>query len=136
MYIRSAKEVRFLNCDLFNNGWDGTGLSTILADDGSTLGYDSTQADLQAFYAGSNASNGGAMRIRSTAIVNVVDCKIYNNLRGLRIQDCGVGGYGYISRNQCYNNIESGIYIKICSFEDSKCWENNKVYYNSSKYNA
>ena len=136
VYIRSAKEVRFVNCDLFNNGWDGTGLSTVLADDGTTLGYDSTQADLQAFYAGSNASNGGAMRIRSTAIVNVVDCKIYNNLRGLRIQDCGVGGYGYISRNQCYNNIESGIYLASGSYDANNGCENFTVYNNASKYNA
>ena len=136
VYIRSAKEVKFSKCEIFNNGWSGQGLSTISADNGSTLGYDSDQSDLQAFYAGDEASNGGAMRIRSTAIVNIVECKIHNNLRGLRIQDCGVGGYGYISRNQCYNNIESGIYLASGSYNASAGCENFTVYNNASKYNA
>jgi len=136
IYIRSAKEVKFTKCELFNNGWSGNDLSTVLADDGTTLGYDSDQADLQSFWAGSETSNGGAMRIRSTAIVNIVDCEVYNNLRGLRIQDCGVGGYGYISRNQCYNNLESGIYLASGSYNASNGCENFTVYNNASKYNS
>ena len=136
VYVRSAKEVRFNNCNFFNNGWSGNGLSTVLAESGSTLGYDSSQADLQAFWASSETSNGGAMRIVSTNIVSVVDCEIYNNLRGLRIQDCGIGGYGYISRNQCYNNIESGIYLASDSYDATNGCENFTVYNNASKYNA
>ena len=136
VYVRSAKEVRFNNCNFFNNGWSGNGLSTILAESGSTLGYDSSQADLQAFWASSETSNGGAMRIRSTNIVSVVDCEVYNNLRGLRIQDCGIGGYGYISRNQCYNNIESGIYLASDSYNATNGCENFTVYNNASKYNS
>jgi hypothetical protein len=136
IYIRSSKEVKFNNCEFYNNGWSGNGLSTVLADDSSNLGYDSTQADLQSFWAGSETSNGGAMRIISSAIVNVIDCKIYENLRGLRIQDCGIGGYGYISRNQCYNNIESGIYLASDSYNASNGCENFTVYNNASKYNA
>tara|TARA_R110002051_G_scaffold134606_1_gene207648 strand:- start:121 stop:375 length:255 start_codon:yes stop_codon:yes gene_type:complete len=76
------------------------------------------------------------MRIRSVPIVNIVDCNIYNNLRGLRIQDCGVGGYGYISRNQCYNNIESGIYLASGAYDATGGCENFTVYNNASKYNA
>ena len=76
------------------------------------------------------------MRIQDTTIVSVVDCEIYNNLRGLRIQDCGVGGYGYISRNQCYNNIESGIYLAASTYDATKGCENFTVYNNASKYNA
>ena len=136
VYIRSASKVTFDDCELVNNGWSGSGLSTVLADDGSTLGYDSTQADLQAFWTGSETSNGGAMRIRSTAKVVVVDCDIHHNLRGLRIQDCGSGGYGYISRNQCYNNIESGIYLASGTYDASSGCENFTVYNNASKYNA
>jgi len=136
VYVRSAKEVRFNNCNFFNNGWSGNGLSTTLAESGSTLGYDSSQADLQAFWASSETSNGGAMRIRNTNIVSVVDCEVYNNLRGLRIQDCGIGGYGYISRNQCYNNIESGIYLASDSYNSTNGCENFTVYNNASKYNA
>jgi hypothetical protein len=136
VHVLSAKEVRFNGCEFFTNGWDGTGLSTILPENGTTLGYDSTQADLQAFYASSNTSDGGAMRIQDTTIVSVVDCEIYNNMRGLRIQDCGVGGYGYISRNQCYNNIESGIYLAASTYDATKGCENFTVYNNASKYNA
>lgn len=136
VYVRSAREVRFNNCNFFNNGWSGNGLSTVLAENGSTLGYDSSQADLQAFWASSETSNGGAMRIRSTNIVSVVDCEVYDNLRGLRIQDCGIGGYGYISRNQCYNNIESGIYLASDSYNATNGCENFTVYNNASKYNA
>ena len=76
------------------------------------------------------------MRIENATIVNVVDCEIYNNLRGLRIQDCGIGGYGYISRNQCYNNIESGIYLASSVYDATKGCENFTIYNNASKYNA
>ena len=136
VYIRSAREVRFNDCKFYNNAWSGSGLSTVLADDGSTLGYDSTQADLQAFFAGSETSDGGAMRVRDTTIVNVVDCEVYNNLRGLRIQDCGVGGFGFISRNQCYNNIDSGIYLASGAYDATGGCENFTIYNNASKYNA
>ena len=136
VYIRSAKEVRFNDCKFYNNGWSGSGLSTVLADDGTTLGYDSDQADLQAFWASTETSNGGAMRLRNSIIVNVVDCEIYNNLRGLRIQDCGVGGYGFISRNQCYNNIESGIYLASDTYNATNGCENFTIYNNASKFNA
>ena len=136
VYIRNAREVTINNCDFKNNGWNGDGLSTVLADDGTILGYDSTQADLQSFYAGANASNGGAMRIRSVNIVGVVDCEVYENLRGIRVQDCGIGGYGYVSRNQCYNNIESGIYLASDSYNATNGCENFTVYNNASKYNA
>ena len=136
VYIRNAKEVGIDNCNFINNGWDGVGLSTVLAESGSTLGYDSSQAALQSFYAGVNASNGGAIRVRSVNIVSVIDCEVYENLRGIRVQDCGIGGYGYVSRNQCYNNIESGIYLASDSYDATNGCENFTVYNNASKYNA
>jgi len=136
LYIRSAAKVEITNCEFFQNGWSGLGLSTILAEDGGTLGYDSAQVDLQAFWAGTETSNGGAMRIRSTTVVKVTDCDVHNNLRGMRIQDCGAGGYGYIARNQCYNNIESGIYLASGPYNATGGCENFTVYNNSSKFNA
>ena len=116
LYIRSALEVNIVNCEFKRCGWDGTRLSTTAAGtdtwaNGGTLGYDSAQADLQAFWASTHTSNGGAMRIRSTPVVNLTDSVLHTNLRGARIQDCGIGGAGVISRNRCYNNIESGIYL-------------------------
>jgi hypothetical protein len=111
IYTNKAKSVLVESCELTNNGWNGLGLSTVLADNGSDRGYDSAQADLQAFYAGSNASNGGAMRIQESGTVNVIACVIHKNLGGVRVQDCGINGGGFISRNRSYENIESGIYL-------------------------
>lgn len=136
VYIRSAKEVKFTNCELHNNGWNGQGLSTTDAAGSGLAGYDSPQMTLALFWMSPFTSNGGAMRVRDTAVVNIVDCKIHNNLRGLRIQDCGAGGYGYISRNQCYNNIESGIYLASGPYNASGGCENFTVYNNASKFNA
>ena len=56
---------------LENNGWSGNGLNTVLPSSlTGVLGYDSSAAvDLQAFYASSEASNGGAMRIQEATMV-------------------------------------------------------------------
>ena len=52
-------------CKFFNNGWDGTNLNTVVDSVTSgVLGYDSINTDLQAFYAGTHASNGGAVRLQ------------------------------------------------------------------------
>ena len=109
LLIKKALKVTVEDCTLTNNGWNGTGLSTVAAEAGGVLGYDSTQADLQAFYAGSNASNGGAMRIQEAPQVLIIGNTVTKNLRGIRVQDCGVNGAGFITRNQSTQNIESGI---------------------------
>jgi len=141
IYIRSSSKVIFENCKGYNNGWSGNRLNTKEPQidtwaNGGILGSDSTQADLQSFWASSETSNGGVMRIRDTAVVSVLDCEFYNNLRGLRIQDCGVGGFGYISRNQCYNNIESGIYLASGAYDATTGCENFTVYNNACSYNS
>ena len=137
IYIKKPLSVIVKDCDLQFNGWNGTGLNTILPSATSgVLGYDSTQAQLQAFYAGSNASNGGAMRIEESPQVEIVANSVSNNLRGIRLQDCGIGGYGYVSRNNAFNNIETGIYLASSTYNTNAGCENFAVYNNASKFNA
>ena len=141
MYIRSAGKVTIKDCEFLRCGWSGNRLSTTAAGtdtwgNGGTLGYDSTQADLQSFWASTETSNGGAMRIRSTPVVDITDNTVHTNLRGLRIQDCGVGGNGIIARNRCYNNVESGIYLAAGSYTATDGCENFTVYNNFSANNS
>ena len=100
------------------------------------LGYDSTQAELQAFYASTNASNGGAMRIQECPQVEITSNSVSNNLRGIRLQDCGINGYGFVSRNRAFNNIESGIYLASNSYDTNGGCENFTVYNNACKFNS
>ena len=143
LYIRSSLKAEVLNCEFKFNGWNGQGMDTI--NDVSNrpagwVGYDSSQAELQAFWASNNTSNGGAMRIRSSPVCIISDNTIAHNLRGARIQDCGIGGRGVISRNQAYQNIESGLYLAASSYgylgtPGDGC-ENFSVYNNASIYNS
>jgi len=104
------------------------------------VGYDSSQADLQAFWASNNTSNGGAMLIRSTPVCIISDNTITHNLRGAKIQDCGIGGRGVVSRNQSYQNIDSGIYLAASDYgylgSSGDGCENFSVYNNASIYNS
>ena len=134
IYFKSASKVVVEDCKFVNNGWNGQGLNTIL--DSSTsgvLGYDSSNTELQAFYSGANASNGGAMRLENIIQVEVISNEVTKNLRGIRLQDCGIGGYGFITRNVSTQNIESGIYLATGS---SGGCQNMVVAINSSSYNA
>tara|TARA_R110000765_G_scaffold93781_3_gene176753 strand:- start:1429 stop:5790 length:4362 start_codon:yes stop_codon:yes gene_type:complete len=131
--IKKAAKVSIEDCTFINNGWNGTGLSTVLAEADGVLGYDSSATDLQAFYAGSNASNGGAMRIEEATQALIIGNTAKNNLRGFRVQDCGINGGGVISRNQSTQNIESGIYIAAGSLGGS---QNITTTMNATSYNA
>ena len=134
LYIKKTAKVTIEDCTFKNNGWNGTLLNTILPSTTTALlGYDSSSADLQAFYAGVNASNGGAMRIEESTQVLVIGNTVTNNLRGIRVQDCGINGGGLISRNQSMQNIESGIYIAAGSL--GGC-QNITTTMNVSAYNA
>ncbi len=131
----NTNKVDVEECVLKYNGWDGTQLNTVVSSTAiGLLGYDSTQAELQAFYAGTHASNGGAMRIESSTFVNIVANTVSNNLRGIRLQDCGVGGAGFVTRNISTQNIESGIYL-AAGAQHYGC-QNIVVTINSSAYNA
>ena len=134
LYIKKALKVTIEDCTIKNNGWNGTGLHTVV--DSATsgiLGYDSSAVDLAAFYAGTDASNGGAIRLQEVTSVRVIGNEVNHNLRGIRVQDCGIGGYGFITRNVSSMNIESGIYIAAGSL--GGC-HNVSATMNSSSYNA
>lgn len=134
IYTKKTAKVEINDCVFTNNGWNGTALNTIASKDVTALlGYDSTAAELQAFYASSNASNGGAMRIEESTQVLVIGNTVSKNLRGIRVQDCGIGGAGVISRNQSSQNIESGIYIAAGALGGS---QNITTTMNVSAYNA
>jgi len=134
LYLKKTFKTVIENCGFENNGWNGQGLHTVLDSTSSgVLGYDSTSSELQAFYAGPNASNGGAMRVQEATQVEVVGNNVKNNLRGIRLQDCGINGYGFITRNVSSQNIESGIYLAAGSLYGC---QNIVVTINSSAYNA
>lgn len=132
--LKNAKRTEIEDCVFIGNGWSGRDLNTIL--DSATsglLGYDSNQADLQAFYAGPEASNGGAIRVENSTFIEVVSNVVQGNLRSIRLQDCGIGGAGFVTRNIATQNIESGIYLAAGSL--GGC-QNIVVTINSSTYNA
>ena len=139
--IRSALEVNITNCEFKNCGWSGNRLSTTAAGTGTwaaggTLGYDSTQADLQSFAASTEVSDGGAINIRSTPVVNVTDSVFHTNRRAMRIQDCGIGGAGVVARNRTYSNLDVGIHLAAGSLSSTDGCENFSVYNNFSANNA
>lgn len=136
VYIRSAQEVIIESCEFKNNGWDGTGLDPLNEEDSSTLGYDSPQSDLQAFYAGSSVSDGGATDIRSTTGVDIKYSTFKNNLRGIRVQDCGVGGHGEVNHNHCFYNLGSGIILQSGSGDSTNGCENFNIFSNINKCNC
>ena len=135
LLLKKTAKTTIEDCVFEYNGWDGTLLNTVLPSTTTALlGYDSAAVDLQAFYAGSSASNGGAMRIEEATQVLVIGNTVSKNLRGIRVQDCGVGGAGVISRNQSTQNIESGIYL--AAGDTYEGCQNVTVMMNVSAYNA
>ena len=134
LLILKTEEVNIRNCEFYNNGWNGQALNTVLPSSTSgLLGYDSTNTDLQAFYAGANASNGGAVRIQECRKPLIRESRAEGNLRGFRLQDCGINGGGFVIENQAIGNIESGFYLAAGSL--SGC-QNVTVAVNYSAYNA
>ena len=132
--IKKTSKVTIEDCTLKNNGWNGLTINTVLSSSVSgLLGYDSTNTELQAFYAGVTSSNGGATRIEEATQLLIVGNTVTNNLRGIRVSDCGIGGAGVISRNQSTQNIESGIYLSVGAL--GGC-QNITVMMNVSSYNA
>ncbi len=134
LHIKKTAKTTVSDCTIKNNGWNGLGLHTVLPSSVSgLLGYDSTNTSLQAFYAGPNASNGGATRIEEATQLLITGNTVTNNLRGIRVSDCGVNGGGVISRNQSTQNIESGIYLSVGAL--GGC-QNVTVTMNVSAYNS
>ena len=134
LLIKKSEEVNIRNCEFYNNGWNGQALNTVLPSSTSgLLGFDSTNTDLQTFYAGSNASNGGAVRLEECRKPLIRESRAEANLRAFRLQDCGINGGGFVIENQAIGNIESGFYLAAGSL--SGC-QNITVAVNYSAYNA
>lgn len=135
IHVTAAKRCVVKDCVLTNNGWNGLEVHTVL-DSASTglLGFDSDAASLQAFFAGPNASDGGALRLEESTTVEVIGNTVTKNLRGIRLQDCGINGAGFVTRNISTQNIESGIYLAAGATH--KGCQNIVVTINSSAYNA
>jgi len=135
LHLKKTKVVELRSCEFRYNGWNGQGLNTVVsAGVSGVLGYDSASADLQAFYAGPNASNGGAIRIEECQRPLIRECIAEYNLRGFRLQDCGVNGGGFVIECQAKFNIESGIYL-AAGAAYLGC-QNITVAVNYSAYNA
>ena len=133
LHIEEAAHIYVIDCTFNTNGWNGTGLSTVAPETGGTLGYDSSQADLLTFGSGSNVSDGGAIEIRNTKNVQVIGCTVQANFRGIKLEDCGIGGNIFITRNVASGNIESGIYLAAGALKGT---QNATLMMNFAGYNA
>ena len=117
--VNNATEINVVDCTFRNNGWGGEGISLTEAASGSTLGYDSTQAELTAFDALS-ASGGGAIYLNTGLRINIIDNEINDGDAAVKIYDAGyaqptpgefVEGYVNIRDNRISNNLNTGIYF-------------------------
>jgi len=133
--ITKAAKVEIDDCEFTTNGWNGTALNTILPSTTTALlGYDSTDTDLQAFYAGANASDGGAVSLTEITQVVITGNTVTKNLKGFTLVDCGVGGAGVITRNQITQNIDAGINLTAGSTHSGS--QNITTSMNVVAYNA
>ena len=133
LHIEESDQIYVIDCTFNTNGWNGTGLSTSLPESGGTLGYDSSQADLLTFGSGSNVSDGGALKISNTKNVQIIGCTAQSNFRGFKVEDCGIGGNIFITRNVASGNIESGIYLAASTLKGT---QNATVMMNFAGYNS
>ena len=128
-----AAAVDIIDCGFVNNGWNGTTLNTVLPATTNVFGYDSTPGELQGFYASTSVSDGGAMNLENITNIQIIGNRVLQNMRGIKIVDCGIDGNGFITRNVSAKNIDSGIYLGLGAL--SGC-ENITVLMNFSAYNA
>ena len=133
LQIEEADHTYIIDCTFNTNGWNGTGLSTAAPENGGTLGYDSSQADLLTFGSGSNVSDGGAIEIKNNKNVQVIGCTVRSNFRGIKLEDCGIGGNIFVTRNVASGNIESGIYLAAGALKGT---QNATLMMNFAGYNA
>ena len=89
---------------------------------GVTAGHDGSMTATEQIANWANAahaSNGGATRIQACAKkVFVRNCTVYRSARGLRIQDCQVGGI--VEGNFVQETYESGIYLASGSYDGAE----------------
>ena len=118
LYTRDCLSVTVQNCRFYTLGSSGV-----------NHGFDRTEAQMATDWAsrgtaGSNRSNGGAMRIRAAPYVWIDGCEVYQTLRGLRIQDCGVGGSCRITNCKVDSSLESAYYCAGQTYEGDTGTEN------------
>ena len=127
-------EVR--KCKFFNCGWNGQGIHTAAPSSlTGILGYDSPKIDLKDHYDNSgNIGDGGAILLKECTKPLIRESRAEGNLRGIRLQDCGINGGGFVIENQSIGNLESGIYL-AAGLTYYGC-QNITVTINFSSYNA
>ena len=109
LLINSATKAVIDNCKALNNGYNNTNFSTVLPSSGSRLGYDSTPADLQTFYANEVETFAAGLNIYNTPFVEISGCTIKDNNVGIILTECGINEAGYITRNQITQNYTASI---------------------------
>ena len=130
----TANKVEIIDCKFVNNGWSGDGLSLTDEEAGAVLGYNSALSSLASFYA-AECSEGGAVSISNTVVVEITDNVINNNNKGIEVIDSGfVGttqGFGFLARNQIYNNVSIGVDLES-STGDALAGSRNFTIYNNA----
>ena len=107
IYTRSTPLVRIENC-----------VFTHLGSSGTNHGFERTQAQMAADWAtqgsvGSNRSDGGVMRIRSSSDVVIRNCTAGFTLRGFRLQNCS---QGRIIGCTVRSSLESAFYLAASDY--------------------
>ncbi len=107
IYVRDTPVVVVEDCQFANLGSNGV-----------NHGFERTQAQMATDWAtrgqaGSNRSDGGVMRIRQSARVDVRNCQSINTLRGFRLQDCNSGR---ITGCTVRHSLESSFYLASSSY--------------------
>ena len=108
---------------------------TLCGSDGTIANHNmsKTLQEMAAVWQSNSTSDGGACRIRECAELQVTNTTACYNLRGLRFQNCGSTDIvSFVSGNQIYRNLESGIYLASTNYNGSDgcinvCVSNNKV---------
>jgi len=118
LYTRDCLSVTVQNCRFYQLGSSGV-----------NHGFNRTEAQMATDWAsrgtaGSNRSDGGAMRIRAAPYVWVDGCEVYQTLRGLRIQDCGVGGSCRITNCKVDSSLESAYYCAAGTYKGDSGTQN------------
>ncbi len=81
--------------------------------------FTKTKTEHGAIWSGSETSDGGAARIRECEGVFISNCELFENARGLRIQQCT---HGQVTGCHVQRNIESGIYLASSNYaQDQGC---------------
>lgn len=111
----SIENVNFINC-----GWNGVGLNLNLPASPGTLGFNSTQAELEAYGNSENVSKTGrAVYLEDCNAVNITACSFVDCYVGAEIRNCpssdfvGIPGAGVIlSEISVIGALRTGV---ICS---------------------